>query len=204
MQKIVLVANQCKYVPFNPDYIYVGVDKGAFYCLNHNIPMAYAIGDFDSLNQEQYDLLKDKTKLISLPCRKNETDGEYAIRYAYNEGYRDIDVYGVIGGRLDHFITILNLLIHYDLSFRIIDEQNCIYTLNAGEYEIIKKSKYFSIFACEDVYITLEGVEYPLHNQFVSKKDIYLVSNEIIDVAKISVSGKVLIVESDDLKDVFN
>ena len=198
MRKVILVANRCTSLTVEENCDYIGVDKGALYCLKHSIPMRYAIGDFDSLDVEEYNALMNTCEIIKLPCRKNETDGEYAIRYAHQLGYDEIDVYGVIGGRQDHFLVILRLMKFSDIQFRIIDEQNTIYCLNKGVYEIPKRSKYFSIFACEEVTISLSGVSYPLSNMIVKESDIYLVSNEIIDVATLETSGKICIIESKD------
>jgi len=200
MKKVILVANQCDYVPLYNDCDYIGIDKGSLYCINHHIKMKYAIGDFDSINEDELQLLKENTEIISLPKRKNESDGEYAIRFANLKGYDQIDVYGVIGGRQDHFLTILYLLRYHDIPFRMFDKQNCIYRLDKGEYKIPKNSKYISIFACEELNLTLEGVEYPLNNVHISPKDLYLVSNEIIDTATIKCDGRILIVESNDVK----
>lgn len=199
MRKVILIANRTTNVLREENCDYIGVDRGAMYCLENNISMLCALGDFDSLSKEQFDTLKNETKLVCLPCRKNETDGEYAIRYAHSLGYDEIDVYGVTGGRLDHFLTIFNLMKHSDISFRMIDEQNIMYCLNTGKHTIHKKNTYLSIFPCEDLNITLTGVEYPLNDVHVCEKDLYLVSNEIIDdVAHIQIDGKVCIVESKD------
>ena len=202
MKKVILVANQCETLPYNSEYEYIGVDKGALYCLKHRIPMKMAIGDFDSLNKEEFNLLKENCTTISLPCRKNETDGEYALRYVYEQGYRDIEIYGVTGGRLDHYLIIQKLLEIGDISFQIVDKQNRIYVLEKGKYKIPKRSKYISFFALEELWITLKNVEYPLDHVFISPKDLYLTSNEIIDEANLEVSGRILVIESKDANEL--
>ena len=108
-------------------------------------------------------------EVVSLPCRKNETDGEFAIRHVHSMGYKNIDVYGVIGGRLDHFMIIYKLLQFSDIKFRIMDSQNCIYALEKGVYDLKKNSTYISIFPCEECILTLTGVEYPLYNTLVNE-----------------------------------
>lgn len=199
MSKVILVANQCDFVPIEKDVSYIGVDGGSFFCLSNNIPMLCAIGDFDSIDEPQFKQLQTYTKLIQLPCEKNETDGEYALRYAYDQGFDEIDMYGVIGGRQDHFIAMITLLRHSQIDFRIIDEQNTIYTLQAGNHKIKKKYKYLSFFACEDLNITLSKVRYPLENRHITEKDVYLVSNEIIeDECELYITGKILVIESND------
>lgn len=199
MSKVILVANLCESIPVVEDADYIGVDKGAFLCMEKRIPLLYAIGDFDSLNENQFKQLKEYTKIIQLHCEKNETDGEYAIRFAHEQGYDEIEIYGITGGRQDHFIAMINLLKYSNIPFTIKDDQNNIYSLTKGVHEIIKNSKYISFFACEPLEMTMNGVKYPLQNKKIIEQDIYLVSNEILkDIATINISGKILVFECND------
>lgn len=199
MSKVILVANLCETVPVVEGVDYIGIDKGAFLCMEKRIPLLYAIGDFDSLDESQLQQLKKYTKVIQLHCEKNETDGEYAIRFAYEQGYDEIEIYGITGGRQDHFIAMMNLLKFSTIPFTIKDNQNSIYSLTQGIHKINKHSKYISFFACEPLEITLSGVKYPLQNKKITEQDIYLVSNEILkEAATVNVSGKILVFECDD------
>ncbi|TDW16637.1 thiamine pyrophosphokinase [Breznakia blatticola] len=199
MKRVILCANMTKDVHYNKDVHYIGVDGGALVLLEKNIPMDYAIGDFDSISSEQFAQLKEATTLIQLESEKDDSDSEHALKFAL-EHYDEVALTGVIGGRMDHFIAIYNLMAYQKLNFAIFDSQNYIYPLEVGEYRMDKRTTYLSFFACEDSEVTLQGVKYPLVHRKLSSKDVYTVSNEIIEpYAVLEVhSGRVIVIESDD------
>lgn len=199
MSEVILVANRAKLIPFRKECDYIGIDAGAMYCLKHQIPMTCAIGDFDSIDEIQLQNLKTCCEVIQLPVMKDQVDSEYALNYAHQQGYDKISIYGVIGGRQDHFIAMIQLLKKSTFPFTIWDEQNTIYCLEKGRYRLKKKRKYLSFFACEPLTISISGVKYPLHNRKITENDIYLVSNEILEKeATLEVDGKVLVLECDN------
>lgn len=62
------------------DSIKVGIDKGSLDALNKGIKLDYAVGDFDSISQVDYDYLSQKVKNITkLNPIKDDTDTEHAI-----------------------------------------------------------------------------------------------------------------------------
>ena len=78
---------------YDPTYIYVGVDRGAILALENKIPLTYAIGDFDSINDLEYNKLRQQVKtIINLPKMKDDTDTEAAIKH-FNDG-KEIEIYG--------------------------------------------------------------------------------------------------------------
>ncbi|NBK96907.1 MAG: thiamine diphosphokinase [Erysipelotrichia bacterium] len=201
MSKVVLVANRTINLVKEDHVDYIGVDKGSLYCLQHGITMRCAIGDFDSISKDEYAMLKKACTLIELPAEKDEVDSEYALHYAKQLGYDEIELQGVMGGRQDHFLAIFQLLKTGNIAFVMRDEYNIIYRLEAGEHLISKQMQYLSIFACEKIRITITNVKYPLHERVIDESDVYLVSNEIInEQAKIKISGRVIIVQSKSLE----
>ena len=98
--KIGICATHLENFQLPQDMSYIGVDHGVEELLKQNIKPIFTVGDFDSL--------KDRKSLRNLnlkvlPVRKDETDTQEAIEYAIEKGYEDIELYGVTGGRLDHF-----------------------------------------------------------------------------------------------------
>lgn len=178
----------------------IGVDRGALICWQEACPMICAIGDFDSISAAELKQIAAQTKLLRLPAHKNETDTEEAIRYALAEGYETIYVYGGLGGRVDHELANLHLLMYRQLPIVLCDEHNRIRRLSPGTYHIPKAFTYLSFFALEDSYISESGVAYPLEHCLLRPQDIFATSNEIIaESATITVhSGSVLMVEADD------
>ncbi|MDF9825587.1 thiamine pyrophosphokinase [Breznakia sp. PF5-3] len=201
MSKVMLVANKGYELEWNPAYHYIGVDRGATILRELNIKMDYAIGDFDSISADELVELEKVTKIKKLPVRKNESDSEYAIRFALQH-YDEVFITGVTGGRLDHFISLYHLLAFADVPFTIVDNQNVIYKRKVGKYEIKTSKKYLSLFACEPSIITIENVEYPLSKQCLQTSDVYTLSNESLQESSfVKVEkGSIVIIESDDKK----
>ena len=60
----------------------IGVDQGAGYLLAQNEKLDLAIGDFDSMTQNEKQLLEQQNiPVITYPAVKDETDGELAMIY---------------------------------------------------------------------------------------------------------------------------
>lgn len=201
MRKIVLLAaGMTSVVPDMMDVDYIGVDHGAVCIMKQGLPMCAAIGDFDSVSKEEYEALCAYTKVEKLPTHKNETDSEVAINYALQQGYEQIILYGGLGGRIDHEMANIHLMIQRDLPLKLMDETNEIQVLKPGTYEIEKHHKYLSFLPLEDTCISESGVAYPLDHCPLKKEDIFPMSNEILNTkAQITIhSGKVLMMQSDD------
>lgn len=196
-KKVKIVANKAEHVDYDEFSDYIGVDGGCLFCLQHNLAMKYAIGDFDSINQQEKETLQKTCECIVLPKEKDVVDTEYAIAFAHEKGYEQIEVFGVTGGRQDHFLAIFQMLKKKDISFSIIDNQNIIYRLEKGTHRIEKKMDYLSFYPCENTTISIQGVKYPLDYVTVSEKDTYLVSNEIIGAfATLEVDQRIIVIQS--------
>ncbi|WP_455683076.1 thiamine diphosphokinase [Thomasclavelia sp.] len=179
---------------------YIGVDRGVEILINQGIKPIYAIGDFDSIKNEN---LLVQLEIERLPTRKDITDSHAAIDYAISKGYDEIDVYGVTGGRLDHFFSAMCLLEKYqNVKIRIINRQNIIELLKPGNHKIAQAGyKYFSLFALDNSYIDIENAQYPLNNYYLRREDPLCVSNQTIgEYSYVRNSRAVILVRSNDLK----
>lgn len=201
MPRVVLVCGHTTKVERLEGIDYIGVDHGAYVCAKNHIPMVYAIGDFDSVNEEEFACIKDASKTIEkLSTHKDETDTESAILYALKKGYDDILLYGGLGGRLDHEMANLYLLMHRDYPITMINDKNRIRVFHEGIHHCKKAYTYFSFLPLEKCCISLQGFAYPLDHRILSTNDICTISNEIIDKeAQVIVhKGRILVIESDD------
>lgn len=177
---------------------YIGVDGGVEILLKQGIMPKMVVGDFDSLTDKS---LIEKIEHIRLPMRKDDTDTAVAIEYLIEKGYNEIMLYGVTGGRLDHFMAVLCLLKKYrDFHLTIMDTQNKIYLLKSGIHKIKKeKYQYLSFFAVDKTTITIEGCQYPLKEYELSQSDPLCVSNEIIgEECKIKISDDIFVIQSNN------
>jgi len=182
------------------DEILVGVDSGLEYLIDNSMRIDFAIGDFDSIHNDYLIKIQEKaTMLIRLEKEKNMTDLAFALDYLYNNlDYDSIEVFGGIGGRVDHLLANINLLKKYDLKF--IDNHTKIFTLKKGTYHIDNTYHYISFFAINDVYdLTIKGFKYELDNYYLVNSDSVCVSNE--GSGEISFTkGRLLVIETDDIK----
>ena len=197
MSKVIIVLGYVDVLP-NIDCDVIGVDYGAHFLAKNNIPMVCAIGDFDSVDTME-EIQKYAKEIVKLPQMKNETDCEVAIQWALDK-YDTMDIYGGLGGRMDHEYANLALLIHRKYPVTYYNACNKMYRLTSGMHEIQKEDYiYISFFPLTSGVISLSGVVYPLENVKIDIQDIYLVSNEIVnDCMQVVLDGEVLVIQSND------
>ena len=199
MRAVLIIGNNYK---LNNDdlknsYI-IGVDKGALYCLHNNIKMDLAVGDFDSVSKEEFDLIKKNNDIIKLNPIKDDTDTEHALNLVKN--YDEILILGGIkGNRIEHFISMLIYLKKFP-NLIIKDDYSIIYTIDKN-IEIKKDEyKYISLFSLDDnTIISLDGFKYNLCDFNLKMDNPLGVSNEIIkDFGNIKIKGRIIVVKTKD------
>lgn len=99
----VLITPLVDVVPKIENCDYIGVDAGALKIIDQGFPIKMAVGDFDSLSEE--DFKRITCPIERHPIMKDETDSELAIRLC--KDYDTIYLYGAMQGRIDH--TIANI-----------------------------------------------------------------------------------------------
>lgn len=162
---------------------WIGVDRGAYMLAKLNQSMVAAIGDFDSVSKTQYRLIEQYAQHIDrLSTQKKETDMEVALNYAIQQGYNDILIMGGLGGRLDHSLANIMLLMRHRQSNIILqDDDHRIQVLPPGVYEVAPQQfKYLSFFAYVDAVFSVSGVAYPVSQKKLLLGDVYAISNEIL------------------------
>ncbi|HCT37289.1 MAG TPA: thiamine diphosphokinase [Firmicutes bacterium] len=100
----------------NQDILIIAADAGARHLLSAGCLPHIAVGDFDSLSPGELALLEQSgCDVRKHPCAKNETDTHLATDIAIAAGAKEITVFGGIGGRLDHSLANVQLLVYmYD------------------------------------------------------------------------------------------
>lgn len=195
-----LVAALSHNVPKIKGMDYVGIDRGALVCVEEQIPMLCAIGDFDSVTSEERKKIEQAVETQVLPVKKDETDTEQGILYALEHHYDEIYLYGGLGGRMDHEMANLHLMLYRDLPITLMNERNELKVLHTGSYKFQRDKRYLSLLALEETCISEKGVEYPLNQKVIQPSDIYTISNRIIEAeAEIIIHyGKVLFMRCAD------
>ena len=182
-------------VPFDMEKALAQIEDPFIICTDGGFDLArqasitphMLLGDLDSIQSEIPADLPIKT----FPPEKDYTDLELAIQTATELKASHVEIWGGIGGRLDHTLANLQLLSRYaDVfnSLRMRDGQNTCFVLNADAAKDAPNSLtipqkagcYLSLFALSETVegLTARGVKYPLENHTLTRTFPLGVSNE--------------------------
>ena len=129
----------------------IAADGGLEHLMSIGAHADLILGDFDSYKGE----LPDKATVF--PKEKDFSDMKAALNQVGDE---ETVLLGVTGGRLDHFLSVTNLLYGRE-NIRIIDEQNELF-YRKDAFSLKKREGYFSLFPSEPMEITIQGTKYNL------------------------------------------
>lgn len=184
------------------DYV-ICADAGQDFALKLGFTPDIVIGDFDSTKTHA----RLDCPYITYPIEKDITDAEACVLHCLDVGIKDITFLGGIGGRLDHTLGALSLLLkfHEDLSrVRLIDKRNQIEVLSNGSITLAKDPSYrfFSIVPVDSEIsgVSITGAKYPLDNVSMVRASTLGISNEFEDdEVTITISdGLAYIIRSND------
>lgn len=156
----------------------IAADKGFKYAKESNIEIDYAVGDFDSTKKPDF------KKLIALNPIKDFTDTVAAIRLAIKKGYKNIIVYGGLGGkRVSHTISNIKSLYFYKkrgIDIRLKSKAKEVFIIDEDfSYAYKGRDFYVSVFSLsQSSKISIEGLYYELESYEMSSDDSLGVSNE--------------------------
>ncbi|MBQ8860537.1 MAG: thiamine diphosphokinase [Ruminococcus sp.] len=204
MKRCVIVGgadiNNYEYIEsrLSEDDFVVFCDSGLKHLEYLQVTPGLIVGDFDSHKNPNLDV-----ETIVLPCEKDDTDTVYAVNEAIKRGFDEFLLIGVIGGRLDHTLGNVSILLHLESlgkKGKIIDDYS--------EMEIVSKEPAFiddsyAFFSLLNITGTAKGVtirnaKYPLDNAEITCEYQYAVSNEVISgkIAEVFVqNGKALLIK---------
>jgi thiamine pyrophosphokinase len=104
---------------FQPDDFILAVDGGLRHLKACGRAPDLLIGDLDSVDPVEVTHLENLgVEVKRFPVDKDETDLELAMLEAVDRGFDNLVMAGVLGGRLDHTLTNLNLLMLPELTGR--------------------------------------------------------------------------------------
>ena len=163
----------------NEEDMVIAADKGYVHAKEANITPTMIIGDFDSANQPEGDLV------IKLNPIKDYTDTKAALMVAEDWGYDEIIIYGGLGGRESHtFANITNALEFKKKGINVVlkSKYKSFYIVDDKLDYKIKDSEdfYVSIFALSDIVkgVDIKGLYYELNNFDLTNDNALGVSNE--------------------------
>ena len=183
-----------------------GVDRGCIYLLENNLPISKAVGDFDSLSEEEkiiIDRFFDKEQLNPI---KDDTDTEHALKMAISMKPDKIMILGCTGTRLDQTfasIRLLKLAADEGIEAFLLDKNNRIRVVKG--ISILSKNdsygRYISIlpFGEKISGLKIRGFKYDATDLTIDAASSLGVSNELThDAGIISCDDYYILMETHD------
>ncbi len=160
------------------------------------------VGDFDSCDANDLEWWKERSEIIQLPREKDDTDTLFAVKLAVERGYCDFVLLGAMGGRFDHALGNISILLYLNglgKKAALIDDYSVMQIVGNEPLYIEDACSYFSVLTVAgDVSgVTIKNAKYPLENARLTCDFQLGISNEVLPgkVAEVSVeNGRVLVV----------
>jgi thiamine pyrophosphokinase len=180
-------------------------DGGAHHAAAIGLTPDVVVGDLDSLRPGLRARLEAAgVRFERHPERKDETDLELALRLAVAEGAADIEVWAMLGGRLDHSLANVMLLARPEWAparVCMVYEDQVAWPLRGGQEVSAEGSPgdLLSLVPLSPVVegVTLEGVEWPLRAATLRFGSTWTISNRMVaPAARLKIEdGLVLVVQ---------
>ena len=177
---------------------FIAADGGGRLAAALGVKPAVLVADFDSSAPPD---TGGDMEIVRLPMEKDWTDTQAAAMLALDRGYRDFLLLGCTGGRLDHTlanIAVLLYLLRRGADALMADERNFLRLYGPGRYRVERRAGYkLSLFPYggEVEGITVKNVRYPLEKARLTPDNSLGVSNEFLEnPAEISFDKGVLMV----------
>ncbi len=160
------------------------------------------VGDFDSCEQSDLEWWKERSEIIQLPCEKDDTDTLFAVKLAIERGYCDFLLLGAMGGRFDHALGNISILLYLNGLGKkavLIDDYSVMQVVGKEPFYIEDTCSYFSVLTVAgDVSgVNIKNAKYPLENATLTCNFQLGISNEVLPGKNAEVSvecGRVLVV----------
>ena len=180
-----------------PDDFFIFCDGGFRHLAHLHAKPGLVVGDFDSWKESV-----NGPEVITLPREKDDTDTVFAAREAVRRGYDDFLLVGAAGGRLDHTLGNLSLLLWLEARGKtalLVDDYSDMEVVSSKEVLIGDSVSYFSLLNISGTArgVDITGAKYPLNNAEISSDYQYGISNEVLpgQTAAVSVrEGNLLLI----------
>ena len=180
----------------NPDDFNIFCDSGLYHQEWLGIAPHLIVGDFDSHDDPHLDV-----ETILLSREKDDTDTVFAVKEAVKRGFDDFLLLGAAGGRLDHTlgnVYILLMLHRQGKRALLVDDYSEMEIVSRDPVFIDDSFLFFSLLNISGMAegITVEGAKYPLRNAEIQCAFQYGISNEVLpgQQARVSVDkGELLL-----------
>lgn len=165
--------------------VVIGADRGALALANHGICPDVAIGDFDSVTEDERNQIRSCSKHYQDfdAIDKDYTDTELAFHTALAWKPAQITLLGATGTRLDHTLGNIHLLrvgLDQGIQCQIVDAHNIIRLTNSELTLPRQPYPYLSLLPLSMTVtgITLKGFAYPLTDATLHIGQSLAISNQ--------------------------
>ncbi len=180
-----------------PDDFNIFCDCGLAHRETLGIEPDLIVGDFDSHANPNLDV-----ETIVLPCEKDDTDTVFAVKEAVKRGFDNFLLIGAVGGRLDHTlgnVSILLMLHGMGRKALLVDDWSEMEIVSKEPVSIEDSFPFFSLLNISGTArgITIEDAKYPLRGAEIQCTYQYGISNEVVPGchARVSVAeGELLLI----------
>lgn len=179
------------------DY-FVFCDSGLRHMDGLGVRPSLIVGDFDSSENPHLDV-----ETIVLPCEKDDTDTVYGVKEALKRGFDTFLLIGVVGGRLDHTLGNVSILLYLDAIGKkgiIVDDCSEMEIVSSSPVSISDRYAFFSLLNITGCAkgVSIQNAKYPLDDAEITCEYQYGISNEVLrgQTAAVSVrSGRLLLIK---------
>ena len=180
------------------DDFYIFCDSGLFHADALGVSPDLIVGDFDSHEKPE-----EMCEMIVLPREKNDTDTFFAAKEALKRGFSDFLLLGVCGGRLDHTLGNISILLHLHsrgASAVLLDDFSEMEIVDKTPKHIPDTFPYFSVISVDGTArgITIKDAKFPVSDAEITPDYQYGISNEPLrgKTATVTVSrGRALLIK---------
>lgn len=185
-----------------PDDFFIFCDGGLTHAQGLGRVPDVIVGDFDSCDADILSDYQESAEIVSLPREKDDTDTLFAVKLALERGYCDFLLLGAMGGRFDHALGNVSILLYLQgLGKKAVlaDDYSQMQIVASEPFYIEDTCSYFSVLTVAgDVSgVNIKNAKYPLENASLSADFQLGISNEVLPgkTAEVNVaSGRVLVV----------
>lgn len=162
------------------DDFFICCDSGLKHQKGLSITPNLIVGDFDSYENPHLDI-----ETIVLPCEKDDTDTAFAVKEALKRGFQDFLLVGMIGGRLDHTLGNVSLMLMLDTqgkNVKVLDGCSEMEIVSDKPAHIEDRYPYFSLLNISGLAqgITIRNAKFPLTDAEITCEYQYGISNEVL------------------------
>ena len=163
-----------------PDDYVIFCDSGLTHMERLGVSPALIVGDFDSHANP-----KLPVETIVLPCEKDDTDTVFAVKEALNRGFDTFLLAGVVGGRLDHTLANVSILVMLQEQGKrgsIVDDYSIMEMISNKPVLIEDDCRFFSLLNITGMAeeISISNAKYLLKDAKIGCSYQYGTSNEVL------------------------